>query len=472
MKILASNEWPVKGSVGDLLQTAIAEVTNDVWDRAFDLSNLSWLPKLVKLEVPRTYSISNSSAELLPSLIDLTVSRTESARDPIFRDVQPTLPLYGVSSGFLNPSPGLLQYPCDTTDDQAVLIGVSRPIQFQLPPASTVPVAMFAGGSGIAPFRGFWQKRIQNGIGKNVLFLGVQSRDKFVHEAELRGLVQDGSLELHTAFSRDRRGLVYDPVMREMVEQDMEPRYIDSTIIDQGRLVSELVMSKSQGGLGGYLYICGSVSVYETVMSGIKQAIYKCQASTQSTADSLLATAFAERRFMLDIFMTPRAISSTTPTIPMSKLAAHTGHRKGSRMWIGVHNGVYDVTDFLPMHPGGTLIVAASAGLDATKTFHELAHDTNPEVSSLLSKYFIGHLSTKPDFRSSEISSIYDMWYQYLRNCVESLTTLYFEANNILEDSKIWFSGGLFNIGGVRKFYQFQSRLMQNGFSTLFGVSF
>lgn len=46
-------------------------------------------------------------------------------------------------------------------------------------------------------------------------------------------------------------------------------------------------------------------------------------------------------------------------------------------MWIGVHGGVYDVTDFLPMHPGGTLIVAASAGLDATKTFHELAHDVS-----------------------------------------------------------------------------------------------
>jgi cytochrome b involved in lipid metabolism len=469
--LLVSDEWPVKGSVGDLLQTAISEVPEDVWDRAFDLKNLTWLPKLISLEVPRTYSISNASEELLPSLIDLTVSRTESARDPRFRDVQPALPLYGVSSGFLNPAPGVLEYPNDTSDDQAVLIGVSRPIQFQLPPSTTVPVAMFAGGSGIAPFRGFWQKRVQSGIGRNILFMGVQSRDKFVHESELRGLVQDGSLELHTAFSRDRRGLVYDPMMRELLEQDMEPRYIDTTIVDQGRLVSELVMSKTQGGLGGYLYICGSVSVYETVMSGIKQAIYKCQASTQSTADSLLATAFAERRFMLDIFMTPRAMSNSDPIIPMSKLAAHTGHRKGSRMWIGVHGGVYDVTDFLPMHPGGTLIVAASAGLDASKTFHELAHDTNPEVSSLLSKYFIGHLAPKPDFRSTEISNLYDMWSQYLRLSVENLTTLYFEANNILEDSKIWFSGGLFNIGGVRKFYQFQSRLMQNGFSTLFGVS-
>ncbi|KAF2261865.1 hypothetical protein CC78DRAFT_499454 [Lojkania enalia] len=470
LRILAADEWPIKGSLGDLLQAAIAEVPQDIWDHAFDLYNLAWLPKLISLEVPRTYSISNSSHELLPSTIDLTVSRTETARDPAFRSVQPSFPLYGVSSGFLNPAPQRMDFPCDAADDDAVLIGVSRPIQFQLPPSSTVPVAMFAGGSGIAPFRGFWQARTETGIGRNILFLGVQSREKFVHEAELRGLVQQGSLELHTAFSRDRNGLLYDPALRDLVEQDMDPRYIDATILEQGRLVSELVMSKSQGGLGGYLYICGSVSVYETVMSGIKQAIYKYQASTHSTADALLATAFAERRFMLDIFMTPRAISNTTPTIPMSKLAAHTGHRKGSRMWIGVHGGVYDVTDFLPMHPGGTLIVAASAGLDATKTFDDLAHTSNPEVSSLLSKYFIGHLAQKPDFRNEEMSYIYDRWLQYLRTSVESLTTLYFEANNILEDSKVWFSGGLFNIGGVRKFYQFQSRLMQSGFSSLFGA--
>ncbi|CAO2656703.1 Nn.00g055060.m01.CDS01 [Neocucurbitaria sp. VM-36] len=470
LKVLSSNDWPVKGSLGDLLQLAIAEVPPDIWDHAFDLDNLEWLPRLISLEVPRTYSISNSSIELLPSTIDLTVSRTEAARDPIFQNVQPSLPLYGVSSGFLNPIPDLMEYSCDSTDDDEVLIGVSRPIQFQLPPSTTVPVAMFAGGSGVAPFRGFWQKRIQSGIGRNILFLGVQSREKFVYEAELRGLVQLGLLELHTAFSRDRNGLIYDPAMRELIEQDMDPRYIDTTIVEQGRLVSELVMSKTQGGLGGHLYICGSVSVYETVLSGIRRAIYKYQSATHTTADLLLATAFAERRFMLDIFMTPRSISSQTPTISLSELAAHTGHRRGSRMWIGVHGGVYDVTDFLRMHPGGTLIVAASAGLDATKTFHELAHDTNPEVSSLLSKYFIGGLGTKPHCGNVETSQLYDMWYQYLKTSVESLTTLSFETSHILEDSKVWFSEGLFNIGGVRKFYQFQSRLMQNGFSTLFGA--
>lgn len=251
LALLASDEWPVKGSIGDLLQTAITEVPQDIWDHTFDLYDLSWLPKLVRLEVPRTYSISNASDGLLPSMLDLTVSRTETLRNPLFQDVQPALPLYGVSSGFLNPDPKLMNVPRSSSDDDAILIGVSRPIQFQLPPSTTVPVAMFAGGSGIAPFRGFWQARSQTGIGRNILFLGVQSRDKFVHERELRGLVQQGALELHTAFSRDRSGLVYDPSMREMLEKDMDPRYIDTTIVEQGQLVSELVMSKDQGGLGG-----------------------------------------------------------------------------------------------------------------------------------------------------------------------------------------------------------------------------
>jgi hypothetical protein len=188
--ILTSQKWPVKGSLGDLLQLAISEVSQEICHHAFDLNNLHWLPKLLSLEVPRPYSISNSSNELLPSMIDLTVSRTEAARHPIFDKVQPVLPLYGVSSGLLNPSPDMPDYRSNTSSESSVLIGVSRPIQFPPPSSTTVPVAMFAGGSGIAPFRGFWQKRIQSGIGRTILFLGMQSREKFVHEAEVRSLVQ------------------------------------------------------------------------------------------------------------------------------------------------------------------------------------------------------------------------------------------------------------------------------------------
>ena len=298
LKVLASQEWPIYGSIGDLLQLTVTEVAPTIWDQAFDLSDLAWLPKLIPVEVPRTYSISTFSNELMPSTVDLTVSRSEYKISPL---LQPHSSSHGqgVSSGFLNPEPK--KESAIYFEDEEQLIGLSRPLNFQLPPSTTVPVAMFAGGSGIAPFRGFWQSRVRSGIGSNILFLGVQSRKRFVYETELRELVRNGELELHTAFSRDANGLVYDPVSRELIEKQIQPRYIDAAIVEQGKTVCDLVMSKSQGGMGGYLYICGSVSVYDAVMSGIRQAIYNNQSATKESAETLLAAAFAERRLMLGI---------------------------------------------------------------------------------------------------------------------------------------------------------------------------
>ncbi|KAG8718026.1 hypothetical protein FRC08_006115 [Ceratobasidium sp. 394] len=473
VRILASTEWPVQGSLGDLLLAA-NDVSEDAWDKAFDRRNLAWLPALVQLEVPRTYSISEFSLEGLPDYVDLTVSRAEHnvCAQLVAAGADRVIP--GVASGFLNPNPldEYIPHPSLTrnSDVDEVLIGIARPLNFQLPISAATPIAMFAGGSGIAPFRSFWQARIASGaIGRNVLFLGVQSRKKFLYKHELRQHVLAGHLELHVAFSRDSNGLVYDPQLRDLVEKQMEPRYIDSTIVDQGNYVCDLVTSTKMGGLGGSFYICGSLSLYETVMSGLRKALYKHRAVTEESADALLASAFAERRFMLDVFMTPRVMSDQEPTIPLSVLAEHTGHRDG-KMWIGVHGSVYDVTDFLPIHPGGSLIVAASAGLDASVTFDEVAHTSNPEVMSLLGKYFIGRLPPVPAFRSRDLTELRASWVGYLRTCVEGLTTMSFETQSILQDSRIWFQGGLLNIGGVRKFYQFQSRLIQNGFPNLFGT--
>ncbi|CAE6432420.1 unnamed protein product [Rhizoctonia solani] len=474
LRVLASSEWPVQGSLGDLLLAAIDEVSSETWDKAFDLDDLKWLPALIPLEVPRTYSISKYSSEGLPDSVDLTVSRTEHPVCPILVTAGAESTISGVASGFLNPNP-LDEYVPHANlalnaEVDEVLIGISRPLNFQLPISAAAPVAMFAGGSGIAPFRSFWQARIASGaIGRNVLFLGVQSRKKLLYKQELRQHVLTGQLELHVAFSRDSNGLVFDPRLRDLVEKRMEPRYIDSIIVDQGSYICDLVTSTKLGGLGGYLYICGSLSLYETVMSGLRQALYKHRAVTKESADGLLATAFAERRFMLDVFMTPRTISDNEPMISLSDLAQHTGHRDG-KMWIGVHGSVYDVTDFLPIHPGGTLIVAASAGLDASVTFDEVAHTSNPEVMSLLGKYFIGRLQPTPTFQSNDLNDLRAGWVDYLRTCVEGLTTMSFETHSILQDSRIWFQGGLLNIGGVRKFYQFQSRLIQNGFPNLFGT--
>lgn len=194
------------------------------------------------------------------------------------------------------------------------------------------------------------------------------------------------------------------------------------------------------------------------MISGIRKALYKYRAVTKEGADELLAQAFAERRCMLDVFMTPRAMSEKEPHISLSELAKHTGHRDKSKMWIGVHGGVYDVTEFLSIHPGGILIVAASAGLDASTTFDEVAHTSNPEVMSLLGKYFIGYLTPKPNIHLPELGDLYDSWVDYMRTCVEAVTTLSFEVDTLMKDSQLWFSGGVLSTHAVRKMYQLQSR--------------
>ncbi|KAF4834122.1 Sulfite reductase [NADPH] flavoprotein alpha-component [Colletotrichum siamense] len=471
LQVLATDEWPVRGSLGDLLQAAVMDTPTHIWDQAFDLSNdIPWLSDLIPVEVPRTYSISNYPEELLPSTLDLTISRAEYNLCATFAG-KSTITRSGVSSGYLNPAVGS---PDDfVSDEDELLVGISRPIAFQLPLDASAPCAFFAGGSGIAPFRSFWQARCGRSVGRNMLFLGVQNREKFCYEDELRQYVNAGFMEVHLAFSRDSRGLAYDPYMRDLVERRTEPRYIDSLIAEQGASVCDLVMSKKQGGLGGYLYICGSVAVFDSVMSGLRKAIYNHRTATMESTDLIINTAFAERRIMLDVFMTPKPLPCNRPTIPLSQLASHTGHRPGGRMWISVHGSVYDVTDFCPMHPGGTLIIKSNAGVDCTKSFDNLAHTNNPEVASLLTKYFVGHLTPKPEYHDAEeLSGLYDMWSAYLRTTVETLVSQQFEMDDILGSSKLWFQGSLINMLGVRIFYQYQSRLLQGGFSALFGPKF
>ncbi|KAF4632905.1 hypothetical protein G7Y89_g5214 [Cudoniella acicularis] len=469
LQILATTEWPVRASLGDLLQAVVTDTSSQIWDQAFDLSgDLAWLSELVPIEVPRTYSISNYPNELLPSTIDLTVSRSEYNLCPILSDPT-TILRHGVGSSFLNP-------PVSSEDEfiadgEDLLIGVSRPLAFQLPIDDAAPCAFFAGGSGIAPFRSFWQARASCSVGKNILFLGVQSREKFCYENELREYIEAGLMEVYTTFSRDSRGLVFDRSRRELVEKEITPRYIDAVVVEQGAIVCDLVMSKKQGGLGGYLYVCGSLSVFDSVMSGIRKAIYNHRTARMESTDQILDIAFAERRFMLDVFMSPKPLPCNIPTIPLSQLAMHTGHTPNSRIYIAVHGSVYDVTDFCPMHPGGTNIIKSNAGVDCSKSFDLLAHTNNPEVSSLLNKYFIGHLTSKPNYHHcEEISMLYDLWSDYLRTSVETLVAHQFEVHEFMGSSKLWFQGSLFNMGGIRRFYHHQPRLLQNGFSALFGA--
>ena len=65
-------------------------------------------------------------------------------------------------------------------------------------------------------------------------------------------------------------------------------------------------------------------------------------------------------------------------------------HNTKDDCWIVIKNGAYDITEFIPIHPGGATLIFSAAGQDATDYFNELH---NPEVlNEIGDDYYIGKL--------------------------------------------------------------------------------
>jgi len=80
---------------------------------------------------------------------------------------------------------------------------------------------------------------------------------------------------------------------------------------------------------------------------------------------------------------------STTDNKKKIKLAELFKHNIKSDCWIAVRGKVYNVTDWIPQHPGGSDPIVLNASRDATQLF-EAYHPLR--VYPLLQKYYIGEL--------------------------------------------------------------------------------
>jgi cytochrome b involved in lipid metabolism len=85
--------------------------------------------------------------------------------------------------------------------------------------------------------------------------------------------------------------------------------------------------------------------------------------------------------------------ASTTTTEVVAALTATevSRHATESDCWIIVNNGVYNVTQYVPQHPGGKGKIVPLCGKDATRAFEgEHGGDRKPET--MLAKLKIGDL--------------------------------------------------------------------------------
>jgi uncharacterized protein YjdB len=99
------------------------------------------------------------------------------------------------------------------------------------------------------------------------------------------------------------------------------------------------------------------------------------------------------KRLVLSIALLAAGVANAQTTTSYT-LADVAKHATASDCWMVLNsNKVYNVTAFIPMHPGGNIMVQ-SCGKDGTPAFASVPHSAN--AVALETTYFIGNLVTAP----------------------------------------------------------------------------
>ncbi|XP_048017873.1 nitric oxide synthase 2b, inducible [Megalobrama amblycephala] len=239
-----------------------------------ELSAVFLLSQLPLLK-PRLYSIS-SSPDLHPQEIHLTVAvvsyHTQEGKGPLH---------FGLCSTWLNTIKEGDMVPCF----------IHRSDGFHLPSDPSAPCILVGVGSGIAPFRGFWQQgfhdKKKTGLKGNpmTLVFGCRSSDTdHLYKEETLDMRDNGTLSsITTAYSRQTgQPKVYvQDILREQLNDE----------------VFEVLHHNS-----GHLYICGGMNMAHDVAATIQEILVSRLGITLTQAEEYLSRLKNEKRYHEDIF--------------------------------------------------------------------------------------------------------------------------------------------------------------------------
>lgn len=225
------------------------------------------------LLAPRLYSIS-SSLRTHPNEVQLTMSLVQFSAH---KD-QAGPKKFGVCTSFLDRIP-----------EHKVHCFVRPCASFRLPDDNSLPIILIGAGSGIAPFRSFWQEREalanQSGnssLGKCILFFGCRSRDiDYLYEEEHKKLLERGILnKVFVALSREDRKI-----------------YVQDEVFEQRSLVYDLLERQ-----GAHVYVCGDAAMAEGVRISLQKVYTSAASYSETEAESAVDDLFNESRYHEDVF--------------------------------------------------------------------------------------------------------------------------------------------------------------------------
>lgn len=197
---------------------------------------------------PRLYSIS-SSLSAHPEEVHLTMS--------LVRWIPQSGPSkFGVCTNFMDHLP-----------DGPVPCFFRAAPSFRLPNDLSIPIIMICAGSGIAPFRSFWQEReiqvtrrtggrrlslaANSGIGKCILFFGCRStKVDQLFASEMDDLLS--------------RGVIHEVFLALSREEGHKKRYVQDEVYKQRTLVHWLLAKE-----GAHVYVCGDAAMADGVRKSL-----------------------------------------------------------------------------------------------------------------------------------------------------------------------------------------------------------
>jgi cytochrome b involved in lipid metabolism len=318
---------------------------------------------------------------------------------------------------------------------------VEHPARFGLPEDPSIPIVMVAGGTGISPFRAFILERLRRrDSGECHLYWALRTRHDLYYREELLHFLALGRLRLTVAFSRDDVELVHVPDERGGSFQ-FRPgpmRRIGDVLLDgENRTrLSTLLRSRSEGGQGAYVYVCGRSRFARSVNDAFRDLFTDLREDGEGPGafgDRLLAGMVGEGRYMQEIFTDARASVEERAALPISEIVLHNDDEHG--YWLVIDGLVYDLTTFIREHPGGVHVLKGYAGMDATQGYLR-AHRHRTEIEAMREMYEVGavrHLDFQGAARKIEIQGVrhtvavgtfHRLWVQFTYLVVEMQNAL------------------------------------------------
>ncbi|EDV26889.1 Cytochrome b5 isoform A [Trichoplax sp. H2] len=296
-------------------------------------------PSIVPPQLPRTYNIASFDNDNIKLLVER------------------------IDNGKVSP----ILAPIDNLFDQHQVIDVF-PINssFRLPQDSSKPIVMIGIGSGIAPYQSFIDRnKKMNENRRMLLYFGCRTIE------DAPDTVNYTKLCLSADNIQKWKGSQY-------------------SYIYNGRVTSYFSSSEGQNKLielckeDALIYICGPTTLYRDMIRIFKSAIGIKELIRMLTTD----------RIKIEVYKP--ITNDCKMNISIYDIVTHNGGRNGC--WIVIDRRVYDIGEYIDLHPGGDEMLKFVLGTDATELFNQFPTAHGKMARSILELYYIGDVITSDSY--------------------------------------------------------------------------